>query len=36
LEAELSNLEDEGDFDDIQVVFSDEEEELDYGQRDEW
>jgi hypothetical protein len=29
-------LEDEGDFDDIQVVFSDEEEELDPGQRDEW
>jgi hypothetical protein len=29
-------LEDEGDFDDIQVVFSDEEEELGIGQRDEW
>jgi hypothetical protein len=36
LEAELNNLEDEGDFDNIQVVFSDEEEELDPRQRDEW
>jgi len=36
LEAELDNLEHEGNFDDVEVVFSDEEDELEPGGRDEW